>query len=101
MPRLLRKYSKGEVYFVTNRTAEGLPFVANLLINTFINGILARALVLHPGIELSAYLVMPNHYHLILVLNEGAEVLKSFMGYVDGELAKVINRFRGRCNQNV
>ena len=101
MSRLLRKFSKGEVYFVTNRTAEGLPFVPNFLINSFVNGVLARDLARHPGIELCSYLFMGNHYHMILVLNAGGWELKSFMEYLDGEIAKFINRLRGRCNQNV
>ncbi|HMO16842.1 MAG TPA: hypothetical protein PKA63_03205 [Oligoflexia bacterium] len=101
MPRLLRKFAKGEVYFVTNRVAEGLPFVPNALINTFLNGILARSLSLHPEIDLCGYVFMGNHYHLVIVLNGGGEVLKSFMEYLDGEIGKFINRFRGKSNQNV
>ena len=101
MPRLLRRFAKGEVYFITNRVAEGLPFVPNVLINIFLNGILARALSLHPEIDVCGYIFMGNHYHLVLVLNGGGEVLKSFMEYFDGEVAKFINRFRGKCNQNV
>ncbi|HMO18502.1 MAG TPA: hypothetical protein PJ989_10470 [Oligoflexia bacterium] len=44
MPRNLRRFEKGRVYLITKRTAEGLPFVATILINLFIYGIIARAI---------------------------------------------------------
>ncbi len=101
MPRLIRKYEKDRVYFISNRTAEGLPFVPCLLINSFIYGILARATCLQPNVRICHFLFMGNHYHMVAVLKGDPDALKSFMEYFDGELAKFINRFRGRTNRNV
>ncbi len=101
MPRNLRKYEKDRVYLITNRVAEGLPFVPTILINLFIYGIIARAISLHPNVRLCHFVFMGNHYHLILVLKGDPDELKSFMEYFDGETAKLINRFRGRTGTNV
>lgn len=101
MPRNIRKFEKDRVYLITNRVAEGLPFVPTLLINLFIYGIIARAISLHPYVRVCHFVFMGNHYHLILVLKGDPDSLKSFMEYFDGETAKFINRLRGRVGQNV
>ena len=101
MPRNLRRFEKGRVYLITNRTAEGLPFVATILINLFIYGIIARAISLHPQVKVCHFIFMGNHYHLLVVLKGDPDALKSFMEYFDGETAKLINRFRGRTGHNV
>ena len=101
MPRLLRRYEKDRVYFISNRTAEGLPFVPTMLINMFIYGIIARAMFFQPHVRICHFLFMGNHYHMIAVLKGDPDALKSFMDYFDGEVAKVINRFRGRTGHNV
>lgn len=101
MPRNIRRFEKDRVYLITNRTAEGLPFVATILINLFIYGILARAISLHPQVRVCHFIFMANHYHLLVVLKGDPDALKSFMEYFDGETAKFINRFRGRTGHNV
>lgn len=101
MPRNIRRFEKDRVYLITNRTTEGLPFVATILINLFIYGIIARAISLHPLVKVCHFVFMGNHYHLLVVLKGDPDVLKSFMEYFDGETAKLINRFRGRTGHNV
>jgi putative transposase len=101
MPRNIRKFEKDRVYLITNRTAEGLPFVATILINLFVYGIIARAISLHPQVKVCHFIFMANHYHLLVVLKGDPDTLKSFMEYFDGETAKFINRFRGRTGHNV
>jgi REP element-mobilizing transposase RayT len=101
MPRNIRMFEKDRVYLITNRTAEGLPFVATILINLFIYGIIARAISLHPEVKVCHFIFMANHYHLLIVLKGDPDALKSFMEYFDGETAKFINRFRGRTGHNV
>lgn len=93
--RKRRRFVKGEVYFITNRLCEGLPFLPNLLICYLINGIIARAIELYPGVELCAFLFMGNHYHAVVVLNASAEQMAAFFGYIDGEIASLFHRLMG------
>ena len=58
MPRNIRKYEKDRVYLITNRVAEGLPFVPTILINLFIYGIIARAICLHPNVKACHFIFM-------------------------------------------
>lgn len=83
---------------VVNRTAEGLPFVVGSHMRVIIEGILAKAQSLYP-VTVCHLLFMMNHYHGIVICNP--KTLSDFMGYFQGELAKCVNRFTGRCNQNV
>jgi len=101
MPRKQRMYRHGETYFVSNRTARGLPFVPNEYMNMLIGGILARATNLYPGATVSDWLFMGNHYHAIITITGCAENFRYFMNYVDGEIGKIINRLLGVTNQNV
>jgi len=101
MPRLQRKFRHGETYFVTNRTARGLPFVANDFMNAILGGVLARALQLYDGIAICGWIFMGNHYHAIITITGCGMNMRSFMNYVDGEVAKCINRLMGISNQNV
>jgi REP element-mobilizing transposase RayT len=101
MPRNIRMFQKDRVYFISNRTTEGLPFVPTILINIFIFGIIARAISLHPHVKVCHFIFMGNHYHLMVVLKGDPDALKGFMEYFDGETAKLINRFRGKTGHNV
>jgi len=101
MPRKQRMFRHGETYFVSNRTARGLPFVPNTFMNIIIGGILARATNICPGVAVSDWLFMGNHYHAIVTLVGCAKDFRYFMNYIDGEIGKVINRLLGVTNQNV
>lgn len=96
-----RYFPTNTPYFVTNRLAEGLPFVANLYINLMLFGILARASYKYPGINICAFLFLANHYHMILVLRSDPQQLARFMNYVDGEIAKLVVRWLGKRNVKV
>ena len=96
-----RWYPAGTTYLITNRTAEGLPFVACLYINLMLFGILARAAFRSPSIKICAWLFLSNHYHGLVVLNGTPDDLKNFMNYIDGEIAKLVVRWRGTRNVNV
>ena len=50
-----RNYTHGRVYLVTNRLAQGLPFVPNKYINALVYGALARAYALNPGVVICAF----------------------------------------------
>jgi len=69
--------------------------------NILIGGILARATNICPGVSVSDWLFMGNHYHAIITINGCAENFRYFMNYVDGEIGKIINRLLGVTNQNV
>jgi len=84
------------VYFVTNRVAEGLPFVPNEFINLLLWGILARAQEKYPSIVIAAWLFLSNHYHALLTVRGDPAELARFMNYVDGEIAKALCRLLGK-----
>lgn len=54
----------------------------------------ARALQLHPGIELHNLEVLSNHFHA--VLTDRDDSLPSFMAWVDREIAKALNELFDR-----
>lgn len=96
MPAPRRMYVNNQVYFVTNRTAEGLPFVACLYINLLIYGVLARAQRMYPDITVCAWLFLANHYHGVVVTRGDPAMLRYFMNFVDGEIAKIVARLLGK-----
>lgn len=101
MPKSRRYFPSNTPYFITNRVAEGLPFVPNEYINLMLFGVLARATFKHPGITLCSFLFLGNHFHMILVLKSDPGELKSFMNFVDGEIAKLVVRWLGKRNVKV
>lgn len=96
-----RYFEHNAVYFITNRLAEGLPFVPNDYINYIIKGIIATAQARYPSIILCDIQFMQNHYHMLLVLEGDARDLKLFMNFFDGELAKVVTKLLGKRNVKV
>ena len=78
------------VVHITNRCWHGLPFVPNRMIRRAIDSIVAKAQVEY-GIEITCYLFMGNHYHMILA--GCATRVSAFANYVDGEIAKRMIRF--------
>lgn len=60
-------------------------------------GVWAHALATHPEVKLASLVTQPNHYHALLILERGApELLSDFMGLVNGNLARELNRQLGR-----
>lgn len=101
MGRLLRKYENGEVYFLTNRLAEGLPFVPNSYINSVLKGILAKASCRYLSIKINAWVFMPNHYHGVVTIDGDPAEMSGFLGYIDGETAKIVCRMLGKRNVKI
>jgi REP element-mobilizing transposase RayT len=66
MPRTRRHIQPGRPYELILRVKEGLPFRPSPLINTLLNGIIARAQRDHK-VTLCHYLWMSNHIHIILI----------------------------------
>ena len=96
-----RMYSSGTVYFVTNRVAEGLPFVPNAYVRSMLLGVVARASSRFEGITICSWLFMANHYHAILILKGEPAEFAEFMNFVDGEIAKLTVRWLGKRNVKV
>lgn len=91
----MRKYyENGSVLEFCFRLEEGLAFVPNPLINFILEGIIARALELY-GIKLCALVWMLNHVHLIVVVENPADV-ERFCCSLKGESSHMINRLLGR-----
>ncbi len=90
-----------KVYHITNRTAEGLPFVPNKFIELLIGGIIARTQEKYPGIIVNAAVFMGNHFHIIIIIDTDPATLSTFMGYLQGELSGLIHRLTGVCNRRL
>ena len=101
MSRKRRFYPSKSVYFVTNRTSYGLPFVANLYITVMLFGVIARARHLYPQVKVCSWLFLQNHYHGLVLLLGTPDDFRNFMNYIDGEIAKLVVRWRGTRNQGV
>lgn len=93
-----RHYKHGDVCFVTNRLAVGLPFVPNSYVNHLLHGALARAAALHPGIVLCAFEFLQNHYHLIVYIKETEVEMKDFLHDLNDELARIAGKLQGKRN---
>ena len=96
-----RYYKHHDVLFVSNRLAEGLPFVPNIFINSLLLGALARAAALSPGIVICAFSFMQNHYHLIVYIKDDGAEMSTFLHDLDDESAKVIKKLLGKRNLKV
>lgn len=90
MGRRLRMHLSEHVYFVTNRTIEERFWLTPCdKVRDVFGRWLARA-VRKFRIELFAYCVMGNHFHLLLRARHGN--LAAFMEYLQANVAKAINR---------
>ncbi len=93
MARPLRIQFSGAVYHVVNRgTARQATFLAEQDYETFLKT-LAEAHVLW-GVEVFAYCLMSNHYHVCLRTPKGN--LSRVMRHVDGLYTQRFNRSHGR-----
>ncbi len=79
---------------VTNRTIQGRYLLRpSDELNQLLIGVLGRATRLY-GVELHAFVVLSNHYHLLLTV-ESAIQLARFMAYFQANLAKEAGRLHG------
>lgn len=84
-----RRNSNGMVVHITNRTVRGLPFPPKYYMNRLLRGVLARGQNLY-RVQICHFQWMGNHYHMILT-GRGAAI-SSFIGYIQGEIAKYLRR---------
>lgn len=99
MARNRKAFFHGIPYELTFRTESGLPFPAQALIKYAMESILARAQTLY-GVEITAALLMSNHFHLIVVPDDPSSI-PSFVGFIKRESAHMINRMLGRNRHTV
>jgi len=92
MGRRLRYIPPGGcVVEVTNRTIQGRYLLRpSQQLNERLIGILGRAQRLY-GVELHAFVVLSNHYHLLLTVKSALQMAR-FMAYFQGNLAKEAGR---------
>jgi len=89
VPRAPRLSPPGVTVEAMTRTTQGRYLLRpSPELNEIMLGILGRALALFP-VELHAYTVLSNHYHMLLTPPD-AEVLASFMGYLNREISRRI-----------
>ena len=99
MPNPRKFFAKDSVYFITTSTETGLPFIPNLIINTILRGIIARAQLLY-GQQMCHFVLMANHLHLILLVTN-PETVSDLIGYIKAKSAIAINSLLGRSKQTV
>ena len=94
MSRPIHFEVKGAIYFVTSRTANGEHFLAEPgYKQAVVDAIQAKTGEL--GVSVTAYVVMPNHYHLLLGLSSEMKIdkaMKHINGYSAFALNKVLQR---------
>ena len=99
MPRIRKFFPKGSVLFVTSSTEHSLPFMPNLVVNTILQGIIARAQHLY-GQKICHFVFMANHFHMILLV-EDPDNVSNLIGYIKAKSANAINRLLGRKRHTV
>jgi REP element-mobilizing transposase RayT len=95
MGRPLRRQAPGQYYLVTTRCHQARFFLRpDVALNGVVLEWLARTQQRFPSVTIHAVCVMSNHLHL-LVCDESAE-LADWASYFLGNLARAVNRIRGR-----
>jgi REP element-mobilizing transposase RayT len=92
-------YLNNTPIFITGTVQAGLPLAATPYMAVIIEGALAMAQTKYPVI-LCGYIIMGNHFHLILVVQDPNNV-SNFLRYFKGELAHAVNRLLGRNQHTV
>ena len=85
-------------YEICTSVQTGLPFVTTVYMKVIIEGVLAAAQTLFP-VTICSYVVMGNHIHLIIVVDNPEDVHR-FMGYFKTELGHSINRLLGKTGES-
>jgi REP element-mobilizing transposase RayT len=95
MGRPIRRQAPGQYYLVTTRCHQARFFFRpDAALNAVVLEWLARTQQRFPAVTIHAVCVMSNHLHL-LVCDESAE-LADWASYFLGNLARAVNRIRGR-----
>ncbi len=95
MPSPRKYFINNTAIFVSTRTEEGLPLVPTNFMNALIWSVLVRAQSAYPRVKVCSFLFMPNHFHMLLVVDDPEQVSR-FVGYVKQEISHFVNRLLGR-----
>ncbi|HNB87393.1 MAG TPA: transposase [Anaerolineales bacterium] len=92
-------YVDGAWYFITSSTVGSVKILStdahlNLWVETF------KELILQFKIKLIAWVILPNHYH-ILFMPEKADELGSFMKRLNGNTSRKLNLFDDQAGRSV
>jgi putative transposase len=93
MPANPKIFIKGTLVELCSRIEHGLPLVPNQITNKLIINAMARAQTLYP-VTIVSYVIMKNHFHIIIVVQDPANVPK-FMEYFKRETSHYVNRLLG------
>ncbi|MBL7662093.1 transposase [bacterium] len=99
MPRNPKCFFNNTVLEITSSVQEGLPITVAAYMAVIIEGILAAASVKY-STTICHYIFMGNHFHMIIVVNNPADV-PNFMRYIKGELGHAINNLLGNEQKSV
>jgi len=91
-----RRILPGTTYLVTRRCAERRYFLRPDRTCTAVFRYVLAVAASRYGIELHAYCVLSNHFHL--VVTDPQARLPAFMQYLDGLVGRALNASRGRCD---
>ncbi len=93
--RDIRFVAPGTVYEITDRTNAGeFLFEPSADLADIIKGCIGRALARHP-VQLIAFVFLSNHYHMLISADD-ARQLAEFLGFVNGNIAREVNRYHDR-----
>jgi len=92
-------YLSDTCYIITAATLHHAPFLASEAAKTYVRDSL-RSLVVKFGIKLYAWVVLDDHYHLLLKTHRG-EDLPRFVGRLHGSCSHRINLLDGKVGRQV
>jgi len=91
----LRWHQPETVYEITTRTIqERFLLRPSEEARDLTIGVIARAQLLYPSVQIYAFVFLSNHYHMLVSADDGAE-LALFVGYVNGNIARELGRLHG------
>lgn len=106
-------YSSSGWYFITICTKDHVPFLGEVVdgkmnlshIGKIVAETWPRVVNIHPGISLDAWVVMPNHFHAIVILQEETAGNKgrsqSNRNWRPGSLGVIVNWFKSSCTKRI
>ena len=101
MGRPLRHHSANTTFFVTSRCLQAMFLLRpDPEVNAIIGCVVARATERYESdIDLHAFCAMSNHVHFLVSTRHSGRALSEFVGYIECNIAKLLNRHWGRSGK--